>query len=79
MQSIRSEIFSGAGEKEKEPEREADTEQTPKPEAEQEPERDDAWDTFEADRSMRGEMGREEEDERNRGDDRDDPEHTFGR
>jgi hypothetical protein len=69
----------GAGEKEKEPEREAEIEHTPQPEPEQEPDRGDAWQTFEADRSTRGEMGREEENERDRGDDRDDPEHTFGR
>ncbi len=60
----------GAGEQEKEPEREAEVEQMPQSEPEQnEPKRDDAWQSFEADRLTRGDMGREDDDERDRGED----------
>ncbi len=54
----------------KEPDREAEIEQMPQPEPEQdETKRDDAWQSFEADRLTRGDMGREDDDERDRGED----------
>ena len=59
----------GAGTKEKEAEKEREIEQTAQPEPEQEAERDDAWESFEIDRLTRGDMGREDEEERDREDD----------
>jgi len=53
----------------KEPEPEPEPEQTQEIEQEKEPDRDDAWDTFEADRLTRGDMGREDDDDRDRGED----------
>ncbi len=53
----------------KEPEPEPEPEQSQEIEPEKEPDRGDAWDTFEADRLMGGSMGREEDDDRDRGED----------